>query len=178
MAWRTLVAATPLAVHEGKLLMIRERRPSGTWWSVPGGYADAGESLEEAAAREAEEETGVAVSVGALVCTLVWDYPAKQRRNVIAYFEATAGGDPAPRPQTDEQIEAAEFRDPASLDPREIHPQTRAVLDRWWPLQGRCPPFHLAADVVTPPGTERAEYVFRPCLRDGGDPEHPQGLLL
>ena len=111
MAWRTLVAATPLAVHEGKLLMIRERRPSGTWWSVPGGYADAGESLEEAAAREAEEETGVAVSVGALVCTLVWDYPAKP-------------------------------------------------------------------DVVTPPGSERAEYVFRPCSRDGGDPEHPQGLLL
>lgn len=157
MAWRTLVAATPLVVHDGKLLMIRERRPTGLWWSVPGGYAEAGESLEETAAREAEEETGIVVSVGPLACTFVWDNAATERRNVIAYFEAAVVGEPVLRPQADEQIEVAEFRLPGSVDAREIHPQTKAVLDRWWPLRGNCPPFHLAADVVGP-----AAYVFRP----------------
>jgi ADP-ribose pyrophosphatase YjhB (NUDIX family) len=161
MAWRTLTAATPLVVHEGRLLMIRERLPSGLWWSVPGGYADGGESLEEAAAREADEETGVVVSVGPLVCTLVWHYLAKERRNVIAYFEATAVGDPAPRPQTEEAIETAELVVPTDLPADEIHPQTRAVLDRWWPRRGDCPPFHLNADIVTPSGSETPEYVFR-----------------
>lgn len=157
MAWRTYAAATPLVVHDGKLLMIRERRPSGLWWSVPGGYAEAGESLEETAAREAEEETGVVVTVGPLVCTFVWHRAADERRNVVAYFEAATVGEPAPRPQVEEQIELAVFCDPSGHDPRAIHPQTRAVLDRWWPLRGDCPPFHLAADVASP---EVAEYVF------------------
>ena len=162
MPWRTYTAASALVVDDGRLLMIRERRPSGLWWSVAGGYAEAGESLEETAARENEEETGVAVSVGSFVCTLVWDDAAKERRNVVAYFEAATAGEPAPRPQTDEQIEAVEFVVPTSLDRGGIHPQTRAVLDRWWPLRGDCPPFHLAADVVTRPGSDAAEYVFRP----------------
>jgi ADP-ribose pyrophosphatase YjhB (NUDIX family) len=161
MTWKTLTAATPLVVHDERLLMIRERRPSGLWWSVPGGYAEAGESLEEAAAREGEEETGVAVSVGALVCTLIWEYAAKHRRNVIAYFEAAPLGRPVPRPQTEEAIEAVEFVVPTELDAQEIHPQTRAVLERWWPARGNCPPFHLVADIVMRPGGSSPEYVFR-----------------
>jgi hypothetical protein len=101
------------------------------------------------------------MAVGALVCTLVWEYPAKERRNVIAYFEATVVGEPVPRPQTEEAIEAAEFVVPTSLEAEEIHPQTRAVLERWWPLRGRRPLFHLTADILTPPGGETPEYVFR-----------------
>jgi ADP-ribose pyrophosphatase YjhB (NUDIX family) len=148
MAWRTYTAATPLVVHEDRLLMIRERRPSGLWWSAPGGYAEAGESLEETAAREGLEETNVAVSIGALVCTLVWEKRADERRNVIAYFEATPIGHPEPRPQAEENIEAAEFVVPTELDPLTIHPQELGLIERWWPLRGRCPSFHLRADVV------------------------------
>jgi ADP-ribose pyrophosphatase YjhB (NUDIX family) len=160
MTWRTFTGATPLVVHEDRLLMILERRPYGLWWAAPGGHAEAGESLEETAAREGLEETSVAVSVGALVCTLVWEKPAEKRRNLIAYFEATPIGHPDPRPQTEENIEAAEFVVPTALDPMTIHPQERGLIERWWPLRGECPSFHLRADILMRPGGEAPEYVW------------------
>jgi purine-nucleoside phosphorylase len=46
----------------GKILLIRRKNPP--WgWALPGGYVDYGESLEEAAIREAREETSLAVTL-------------------------------------------------------------------------------------------------------------------
>lgn len=42
---------------EGIVLILRRNEPQQ--WAIPGGFCDYGESLEEAAIREAREETGV-----------------------------------------------------------------------------------------------------------------------
>jgi 8-oxo-dGTP pyrophosphatase MutT (NUDIX family) len=55
-----IVAATASVVvldGEGRLLLQR-RSDDGTW-GLPGGYVEPGESVEEAAARELQEETGL-----------------------------------------------------------------------------------------------------------------------
>lgn len=52
-------------VQDGALLLIkRGREPQRGKWAVPGGKVDFGESLQEAARREAAEETGLEVEIG------------------------------------------------------------------------------------------------------------------
>jgi len=46
---------------KGIILIKRKNPPYG--WSIPGGFVDYGESLEEAAIREAEEETNLEVEL-------------------------------------------------------------------------------------------------------------------
>ena len=47
-------------MEKGIILIKRKNPPYG--WAIPGGFVDYGESLEDAAAREAKEETGIEVS--------------------------------------------------------------------------------------------------------------------
>ncbi|WP_208029649.1 NUDIX hydrolase [Rhabdothermincola sediminis] len=59
---RSTAPAVGVIVHDpdrGVLLLWRHRFITDTWgWEIPAGRVDAGESLEQAAAREALEETG------------------------------------------------------------------------------------------------------------------------
>jgi ADP-ribose pyrophosphatase YjhB (NUDIX family) len=48
-----------IEVEAGIVLIKRKNEPLG--WAIPGGFVDYGESLEEAALREAREETGLNV---------------------------------------------------------------------------------------------------------------------
>jgi 8-oxo-dGTP pyrophosphatase MutT (NUDIX family) len=53
------VATVVMLDGDRVLLMWRHRHVTGTWgWEIPGGRVEEGETPDEAAAREAEEETG------------------------------------------------------------------------------------------------------------------------
>jgi len=53
------VVSTILESSRQILLVKRGRRPSKGLWCLPSGFAEAGESIEEAALRELKEETGI-----------------------------------------------------------------------------------------------------------------------
>jgi 8-oxo-dGTP diphosphatase len=50
-----------IEAEKGVVLIERANPPYG--WALPGGYVDYGESLEEAACREALEETGLKIEL-------------------------------------------------------------------------------------------------------------------
>ncbi len=90
---------------EGIVLILRKNPPHG--WAIPGGFVDYGECLEDAACREAREETGLDVK---LVCLLgVYSDPSRDPRHhtISAVFVASAKGDPK---GDDDALEAKNFR--------------------------------------------------------------------
>lgn len=62
------VAATCVVVRDNTVLMVKRGiQPGIGLWSMPGGYVDRGEVMEEAAAREVLEETCLIVEVDHLM---------------------------------------------------------------------------------------------------------------
>ncbi len=74
------------------VLIERAYPPYG--WAIPGGFVDVGETLESAAIREAKEETGLDVTLTALLG--IYSNPNRDPRNhtVTAVYIATAHGLP------------------------------------------------------------------------------------
>lgn len=67
----TLAVGAVLLRKDGAVLLVRRARPPamGTW-TLPGGKVEAGETPEQAVVREVREETGLSVTVVALVETV------------------------------------------------------------------------------------------------------------
>jgi 8-oxo-dGTP diphosphatase len=146
VSWTTYAGAGGIVLNDGRLLLVKQRRHYGTHWELPSGYCEPGESFEQATAREVLEEAGIAVEVGELVCTLVWEREHDFRRNVLAFFRAEPL-DPAerPRPQLEEDIDEAAYLHPAALD-GDLDPLDVALLERW--RAAGTSGFHFHADVL------------------------------
>jgi 8-oxo-dGTP diphosphatase len=65
---RPIVGVGAVIVDRGRVVLIRRRyEPLAGQWSLPGGTLELGETLEEGAAREMFEETGLVVHIGPVI---------------------------------------------------------------------------------------------------------------
>ncbi len=96
------VACAIVATPEGVLLMRRGFEPRRGHWSMPGGFVDLGESVEDAAIREVEEELHLRVELTHLIGV----YSRPQDRTVVVVYAATTTGTPS---LTEEALEVRAF---------------------------------------------------------------------
>lgn len=78
----------------GRGIVLIERKNPPVGWALPGGYVDYGESVEQAAIREAKEETGLDVEI--IRQFHVYSDPARDPRqhNLSVVFICRAKGEP------------------------------------------------------------------------------------
>jgi len=92
--WRNPVPTVDVIIelNEGIVLIQRKNPPPG--WALPGGFVDYGESLEEAAVREAREETGLEVTLLRQLHTYSRPDRDPRQHTITTVFVARADGEP------------------------------------------------------------------------------------
>jgi ADP-ribose pyrophosphatase YjhB (NUDIX family) len=105
-------AVGALVEHEGKLLLLRRAiEPWAGAWCAPGGFCDEGESLADAAVREAFEEAGLRIELTGYLGQWVDEYSPGTDDGVdaeyccVSYFHARVAGDPEPCADGVEMVE-------------------------------------------------------------------------
>jgi 8-oxo-dGTP diphosphatase len=107
-----LVVDVVIPSERGVVVIRRGSEPFRGRWALPGGFVEVGETVEEAADREAAEETGLAVEVARLVG--VYSDPERDPRghNVsVAFLARVLGGD---------LVAATDASEVAVLDPSSV----------------------------------------------------------
>ena len=122
------VTAAVVVEREGKVLMVRRGvEPGLGLWSLPGGYVDRGEVVEQAAEREVREETGLKIKVTNLVGVFSQaDHPVI----LVVYDSQIVGGGTSPGAE----VLDLDFLPPDELPPLAF-PRDRQILQTWKALR-------------------------------------------
>ena len=122
----TVVAA--LIFFDGKILVCQRKRGSsfGMLWEFPGGKTKSGETLEQALARELEEELGAKSTIGPELYRTEHRYAEMKEPIKLIFFRAHL--DPA---RIHNRIfEQIEWRAPASLPELNFLPADRELIEK------------------------------------------------
>lgn len=80
--------------EDGSIQYLATQRGYGDYkgmWEFPGGKVEAGETNQQALARELSEELAIQVSVGDFLCTVEQDYPGRHITMHCYFCEMTSG---------------------------------------------------------------------------------------
>ena len=113
---------------DGRLLVVH--RPRYDDWTFPKGKLDKGETLEECALREVEEETGVACTLGDPICAITYT-DHKGRPKEVRYWVMTPASGAVDQFEPNDEVD--EIRWAAAQEVADLlsYPRDRDVLSRF-----------------------------------------------
>jgi NAD+ diphosphatase len=115
---------------DGRALLARNRKFTNNMYSLIAGFAEAGENLEAAVAREVREEVGLAVKNTRYEASQPWPFPNSL---MIGFTTRYAGG--TIRPDGEEIVDARWFRADKLPELPGKGSVSRFLIDKW--LEGR-----------------------------------------
>lgn len=141
--WHNPVPCAGVAVvdrsGDGPAVLCVERGvPPGVGeWTIPGGHVETGEEPATAAARELEEETGVAVDLDALEIFDTTTLPPRDGKHVVMTYYVVERAATTGEPSAGSDANDARFWTPSEFDAsserfRPVHEQRfRAIAERF-----------------------------------------------
>jgi len=121
------IRAAGILVRDGQILLVRHEKNGKSYWLIPGGGVDFGETVEAALIREYQEEVGLKIKVGKLV--LVHDsIPPNRHRQVLnLYFLVTAENFELHVTQ-DAVLKGADFHPLSEFPKMQVNPDVKAEI--------------------------------------------------
>jgi len=93
------IVAGSVVTRDGQILLCRRAiEPRKGYWTLPAGFMEEGETVEEAARREAQEEACADIRIEQLLAV----YSVPRIAQVQVMFRATLASDIAPGPESEE----------------------------------------------------------------------------
>lgn len=123
-----LRVAVVVSREEG-LLLVKHSKEGREYYLLPGGGVMRGEKMSEALSREVEEETGLKVQAGKLLCVSETIFPDGSRHIVHMVFHGVERGGRL-KPSRDPRVKEAEFIDFNNLGSIELLPPIGEFLQR------------------------------------------------
>ncbi|WP_339149234.1 MULTISPECIES: NUDIX hydrolase [unclassified Sutcliffiella] len=76
----------------GKILIVKNTGPKGSYYTLPGGAVEPGETLQLAAVREVKEETGLDVEVNGILTVMEAFFEVKGHHAIFFVFKGEVIG--------------------------------------------------------------------------------------